>query len=57
MIKTKYIRPMWGQPGEYNFNGDDLHYKKVSKSLYLDENNEFDGLDENNEFDGLDENR
>lgn len=37
MIRPKYIRPMWGQPGDYDFNGDDLHYKKVMASLYLDE--------------------
>jgi hypothetical protein len=43
-IRPKYIRPMWGQPGEYNFNGDDLHYKKVGKSLYLDELDEMDNL-------------
>jgi hypothetical protein len=41
MIRPKYIRPMWGQPGDYDFNGDDLHYEKMAKSLYLeDENNE-----------------
>ena len=41
LIRPKYMRPMWGQPGDYDFNGDDLHYRKVSSSLYLeDENNE-----------------
>lgn len=41
IIRPKYMRPMWGQPGDYDFNGDDLHYKKMAKSLYLeDENNE-----------------
>jgi len=37
MIRPKYIRPMWGQPGDYDFNGDDLHYEKMAKSLYLEE--------------------
>ena len=37
MIRPKYIRPMWGQPGDYNFNDDDLHFKKISSSLYLEE--------------------
>ena len=45
VIKPKYLRPMWGQPGEYNFNGDDLHYKKVARSLYLEQLDELDELD------------
>ena len=41
IIRPKYMRPMWGQPGDYDFNGYDLHYKKMAKSIYLeDENNE-----------------
>ena len=46
MIRPKYIRPMWGQPGDYDFNGDDLHYKKVMTSLYLDEFEEEENLED-----------